>query len=285
MSTPKRLSSSSEEGLTSLNLLRGSESLLASLATMERSSMPWLSALARNGDDKEYLDLEEKILSHLEVKYADIYRGGLLPFYLSFQFKGETFAGAAFKKRGRRVNTEECHNAIFDALDSDGELVVLRISIRRKQEGQWRALSHACVLIFHKRSLKVEFYDPNGYRETLSEYPFWIRAISGFIETLKIPYTLEKIERNNLKYGFQSMEYSVSKKYYPNYIDRGLCAIWSLYVIDLRTKYFEDDGVEFKKRVQDRVNYLKKKRHPGFFFVNYILEYMLNALSAPSSAK
>jgi hypothetical protein len=126
---------------------------------------------------------------------------------------------------------------------SVSEVVVLKYNIFSfGYVGGECLMGHSCIVIINKFRGTIEFFDSNGSE---SHFNFYrdkdYLAIRNFLHKMLPDYTYLTFEESCPRLGFQHYESRTPKSKYDR---SGYCMIWSMFLAELRVKYFKEDPVE-----------------------------------------
>jgi len=181
------------------------------------------------------------------------------------------------KLRGQRIGlyiSEAIWDKLNNCVNSENDLIILPLSYRTtKNEGGLNDYhKHKVVIIINKNTTSIELYDPNG-GQTHKEW-FNNNDVPYIVNTLKsIPilktYSVYTFSDTFYR-GFQSYHAEAKSRTRTHHLERGVCAVWSTFISDLRAKYSHLQVYQFTSQILDSIDVDERPD----FFKNLIENYM-----------
>jgi hypothetical protein len=269
-------SPSTVESVPSINLFRGARTgNLERLSKTPRENMYWTTHYKNSGSiiSPRYKNFFDKMKEDIMETYESILGGCFAPFLLEIDKKDS--GNFIIRPEEDDVDLNEMYQEFDDCLNSfNNRMTVVRVRIRGAGS------THATLLLFNKIHRTAEYYDPNGYK-AIEKAPGVLNGISEFLNSFPsaLFYHFVPIRENNLKFGLQALSNRFAD--YSDYIDRGLCAKWFFYILQLRLERIEETPAEFKRKIGRRIDKLRKegKTSMEHYLSNYILDHMMQTFS------
>ena len=160
------------------------------------------------------------------------------------------------------------NNLIVKYLDEDGKEI--------KEE----EVRHRVITIINKHLKTIEMYDPAGYEwynyEELKDINFEDEINGGIRDLLSEFSQLDKYKLMSFSetcpnFSFQHFE----NKFIRRYKKRGLCMIWSVFLADLRIKYYKLNPDKLREKIEKLIKNIGKQKKVAKTFSNFIHEYTL----------
>lgn len=190
------------------------------------------------------------------------------------------------KLRGQRMGiyiSDTVWKSLEKCIRSDSRIVLFPISCRKTKKVRdpthpFDFHRHRIIVIINKETKSIEMYDPNGSK-----------SHKDMFDDADVPYITELFKsipefkdfyiftyRDTFYRGFQSYQAEAKAGTKTYHLERGVCAIWTTFIADIRAKYSHlpvykftgqildsiepDDRPEFFKRlIEDYLTYLEKK--------------------------
>lgn len=175
------------------------------------------------------------------------------------------------EKFGRNMSLyipEDTKKMLENCLMDMADIIIIPLHFEAYVPGNERFSKHANIVIINKFLRTIEFYDSNGWEYHINRFgnkdvPNLKEFFKSFPELKRyriVPY------KSFPEHGFQHFESKESK----NLGERGKCMFWSIFIAELRIKYYRMDPVELMEKIMGQISDQHKSKEYNEFIKGYI---------------